>query len=146
MRLWTLSPEYLDPKGLVALWREALLAQKVLKGETKGYRNHPQLFRFKNHQVPLDAIATYLSFVHNESVRRGYDFDQNKILRGRTKKLIKVTDGQVLYEWKHLKEKLKIRDMGKYKESLQIDFPEVNPLFELIKGEIEEWELVKKYS
>ncbi|WP_338140756.1 pyrimidine dimer DNA glycosylase/endonuclease V [Candidatus Nitrotoga sp. 1052] len=27
MRLWTLHPCYLDSRGLVALWREALLAQ-----------------------------------------------------------------------------------------------------------------------
>jgi len=30
MRLWSLHPRYLDAKGLVALWREGLLAQKVL--------------------------------------------------------------------------------------------------------------------
>ena len=41
MRLWTLHPQYLDPRGLVALWREALLAQKVLLGRTRGYRAHP---------------------------------------------------------------------------------------------------------
>ena len=29
MRLWSLHPSLLDQKGLVALWREALLAQKV---------------------------------------------------------------------------------------------------------------------
>lgn len=38
MRLWTLHPKYLDPKGLVALWRETLLAQRVLAGRTRGYR------------------------------------------------------------------------------------------------------------
>jgi hypothetical protein len=27
MRIWTVHPRYLDPKGLVAAWREALLAQ-----------------------------------------------------------------------------------------------------------------------
>ena len=36
MRLWSLHPRYLDAKGLVALWREGLLAQAVLKGQTKG--------------------------------------------------------------------------------------------------------------
>ncbi len=34
MRLWTLHPKYLDPRGLVALWREALFAQAVLRGWT----------------------------------------------------------------------------------------------------------------
>jgi len=47
MRLWSLHPKYLDSKGLVALWREGLLAKKVLEGGTKGYRNHPQLERLK---------------------------------------------------------------------------------------------------
>lgn len=38
MRLWVSHPKYLDCKGLVALWRESLLARKVLKGKTKGWR------------------------------------------------------------------------------------------------------------
>ena len=46
MRLWSLHPKYLDIKGLVACWREGLLARKVLLDQTKGYKNHPQLIRF----------------------------------------------------------------------------------------------------
>jgi hypothetical protein len=46
MRLWSVHPRYLDRQGLTAAWREALLAQKVLTGTTRGYRNHPQLVRF----------------------------------------------------------------------------------------------------
>ncbi|MFN3505685.1 MAG: pyrimidine dimer DNA glycosylase/endonuclease V, partial [Caldimicrobium sp.] len=60
MRLWSIHPMYLDARGLVALWREALLARKVLIGETSGYRNHPQLVRFKRSASPLDAINRYL--------------------------------------------------------------------------------------
>jgi hypothetical protein len=44
MRLWTLHPQYLDPRGLVALWRVALLAQQVLLGgraATGRIRNSP---------------------------------------------------------------------------------------------------------
>ena len=52
MRLWTLHPRYLDARGLVALWREALLAQKVLRGKTRGYRAHPQLQRFREQADP----------------------------------------------------------------------------------------------
>ncbi|HQT25728.1 MAG TPA: pyrimidine dimer DNA glycosylase/endonuclease V, partial [Burkholderiales bacterium] len=59
MRIWSLHPKYLDPKGLVALWRESLLAQAVLRGETQGYRNHPQLDRFRNAEAPLAAISSY---------------------------------------------------------------------------------------
>lgn len=47
MRIWSLHPQYLDRQGLTAGWREGLLAQKVLTGTTKGYRNHPQLRRFR---------------------------------------------------------------------------------------------------
>ena len=79
MRLWTLHPEYLDAKGLVALWREALLAQKVLQGGTKGYKHHPQLLRFSETKNPPAALASYLKAVHEESVRRGYKFDVSKI-------------------------------------------------------------------
>ena len=32
MRIWSLHPEYLDARGLVALWREALLAQDGAAG------------------------------------------------------------------------------------------------------------------
>jgi hypothetical protein len=31
MRIWSLHPKYLDSKGLVALWRESLLAKNVLR-------------------------------------------------------------------------------------------------------------------
>ena len=60
MRLWSIHPKYLDRQGLIALWREALLAQAVLSGKTRGYRNHPQLERFRNHPAPLSAISLYL--------------------------------------------------------------------------------------
>lgn len=43
MRLWSLHPSLLDRAALIAGWREALLAQKVLRGQTTGYRHHPQL-------------------------------------------------------------------------------------------------------
>src|SRR5690625_2031239 len=79
MRLWTLHPKYLDRQGLLALWREALLAQQVLQGQTRGYRDHPQLLRFRSQSQPLAALAAYLLEVHAEAVRRGYSFNANKI-------------------------------------------------------------------
>ncbi len=79
MRLWTIHPKYLDARGLVALWRETLLAQKVLQGETKGYRNHLQLIRFKEQTDPVAYVATYLRFIHQEAVSRGYNFDWTKL-------------------------------------------------------------------
>lgn len=60
MRIWSLHPSLLDRRALVACWRETLLAQKVLRGLTRGYTNHPQLIRFRAHPQPLGAVATYL--------------------------------------------------------------------------------------
>src|SRR5262245_44749067 len=98
MRLWTIHPRYLDAKGLVALWREALLAQKVLQGLTRGYMHHPQLARFRATSDPEAAIATYLVSVHEEAGRRGYVFDADKIGPGRFVGRIDATDGQVRHE------------------------------------------------
>jgi len=87
MRLWTLHPRYLDPKGLVALWREALLAQAVLAGATRGYRHHPQLERFRACRRPLAAIGAYLEHVRREAEARGYAFDAARILERVARKL-----------------------------------------------------------
>jgi hypothetical protein len=141
MRLWSLHPQHLDAKGLVALWREALLAQKVLQGATKGYRNHPQLTRFKNHLAPLEAIAAYLHAVQREATRRGYRFDASKIgIHGKVRRM-PVTDGQVAYEWAHLKAKLKLRDPDAYKRSCDCE-PTLHPLFRRVRGGVEDWEVV----
>ena len=79
MRLWSLHPCYLDSVGLTACWRESLLAKKVLQNKTKGYKNHPQLYRFKEFSDPLKAIDIYLSEIYNEAKRRGYNYDKSKI-------------------------------------------------------------------
>src|SRR6185369_17539970 len=109
MRLWSLHPRYLDPQGLVALWREALLARAVLRGQTRGYRSHPQLERFRAHATPRSAISCYLKGVHTEAAARGYSFDDTKIGRARTRIPVFVTAGQVAYEWRHLLQKLAVR-------------------------------------
>jgi hypothetical protein len=140
MRIWSLHPKYLDAKGLVALWRETLLAQKVLQGKTKGYKHHPQLHRFKTHADPLAAIATYLRAVAQEAQQRGYNFDTTKINPKRTRQKIQVTRGQINYEWRHLRTKLAQRDPAKLSIVQKIQNPEVHPLFTPIKGKIEAWE------
>jgi hypothetical protein len=142
MRLWSLHPSYLDAKGLVALWREGLLARKVLLGETRGYRQHPQLMRFKAQADPIRAIDGYLWIVHDESVQRGYHFDFAKLgPRPRGIKL-RVTKGQLLYEFEHLKRKLKQRDKDRYRKTASIEMPQANPLFRVAPGAVEEWEKV----
>ena len=106
MRLWSLHPKYLDARGLVALWREGLLAQAVLTAKTRGYRRHPQLLRFHSGGRPAAFIAEYLRAVHAESLARGYRFDVNKIGRSRTSSKLEVTSGQLDFEWAHLMNKL----------------------------------------
>src|SRR5581483_2252562 len=110
MRLWSIHPKYLDIKGIVALWREGLLAQKVLRNETKGYKHHPQLLRFKSHRNPLGSIATYLWAIYEEAAKRGYRFDRSKIPQQRTRSRLSVARGQIDYEYQHLEQKLKIRN------------------------------------
>jgi hypothetical protein len=142
MRLWTLHPKYLDGKGLVALWREALLAQKVLQGKTKGYRSHPQLKRFRAHLQPVAAVASYLKAVYEEACRRGYNFDGGKISPGRTKFQLKESNGQLLYEWEHLRRKLQQRDPEIFAMHKNIRQPQPHPLFRISRGKISEWEKV----
>jgi hypothetical protein len=142
MRIWSIHPQHLDAKGLVALWREALLAQKVLLGETRGYRSHPQLKRFKSHADPLVAIAAYLQEVQREAGRRGYNFDASKIAREGRAARICVTDGQVEYELAHLKAKLKVRDMAAYERLVNGEYPSIHPLLTVVSGEIEDWEVL----
>lgn len=144
MRLWSLHPKYLDSKGLVALWREGLLARAVLKGKTKGYTNHPQLNRFKKQKHPILFLDTYLSHVYLESNKRGYNFNHEKIGVEMTSKQIPVTRGQLIYELEHLLRKLKERDQERYNELKKImdknDSPLPNSLFNVIPGDIEPWE------
>jgi len=142
MRLWTLHPEYLDARGLVALWREALLAQKVLRGATRGYQHHPQLVRFAKTKHPPAALAAYLKAVHLEAVRRGYKFDASKIGRSRFRGKLEETRGQLLYEWRHLKRKLKRRDPQRLRELSAVKIPAPHPLFRIVPGAIRSWEKI----
>lgn len=146
MRLWTLHPKYLDAKGLVALWREALLAQKVLRGKTRGYRHHPQLIRFQAHEKPVAALAAYLRVVHDESSRRGYQFDSSKIARQRAVIALTETEGQLQYEWQHLKRKLKQRAPQVLAMQRDITSPDPHPIFRVVAGAVRDWEVVAKPS
>lgn len=144
MRLWTIHPKHLDAKGLVALWREALLAQKVLQGLTRGYRHHPQLLRFRATPRPAAALASYLTVVHREAVRRGYRFDAGKIGATRWRGRIVETRGQLLYEWSHLQRKLKARDPARFRGNRSVVAPEPHPLFRIVPGEVQAWEKTRR--
>ena len=140
MRLWTLHPKYLDSRGLVAAWREALLAQAVLRGRTTGYTRHPQLLRFRRSRSPVASIGSYLGALHAEAPRRGYRFDRRKIARLGQGVRLSVTLGQVEYEWRHLKAKLAVRDRTWLAGLRRIGRPDVHPVFRLVRGAVETWE------
>ena len=140
MRLWTLHPRYLDAAGLVALWREGLLARAVLRGKTRGYRHHPQLERFRSHASPRSAINRYLAAVLAEAASRGYAFDRRKIAAGRAEIALTATAGQLAWEWRHLLRKLRNRNPTLYRQRRRERSPDPHPLFRIVPGDIESWE------
>ena len=198
MRLWSISPKYLDRQRLVACWREGLLAQSCLiKGEytecprcegvgwglidkakdNVGYNDcpkckgkgkiktpyylHSQLERFKNLDTFLNtdrsirAIGYYLNIIWHEASKRGYKFDFNKIkVTQSCPEFLTVTQGQLIYEFKHLQRKLEKRDSNKFysninkvyiieHKKLPLRTIESHPLFKVVEGDIESWEKIK---
>ncbi|WP_333810712.1 pyrimidine dimer DNA glycosylase/endonuclease V [Timonella senegalensis] len=152
MRVWSLDPALLDRAGLVACWRETLLAQAVLAGKTKGYTNHPQLDRFKADPDPLVAVGMYLQGIQSEAVRRTYKFDQSRIIHAEAPTpRITVTTGQLKFELAHLRAKLEKRApemvMGLDAAESSIIWSDpaqvrrlTHPLFKVVEGGIEAWE------
>jgi hypothetical protein len=139
LRLWTLHPRHLDAAGLVALWREGLLARAVLSGLTRGYRHHPQLTRFRAMPRPVACLDTYLASVCDEADRRGYRFDRSKLGRARVRGKVTATRAQLAFEWMHLEDKLRrrARPRGLVDRATK---PSAHPLFRLIPGPVADWE------
>ncbi|MCS7136625.1 MAG: pyrimidine dimer DNA glycosylase/endonuclease V [Aigarchaeota archaeon] len=146
VRLWSIHPKYLDRVGLVAVWREGLLAKRVLEGRTKGYKKHPQILRFKKYERPIDLIDAYLFQIYLEAKKRLYSFDLSKIREVHLLGVITVTRGQLEYEFNHLIKKLEKRDKNRFEMLKNLDPKRIepNPVFRVVEGEIEEWEKVKK--
>ena len=142
MRIWSLHPKYLDARGLVALWRETLLAQAVLLGKTKGYTQHPQLDRFRVQRKPVATIAMYLRTVHDEAAARGYRFAAEKIDSARSRQPLTVTRGQLDYEWQHLMAKLRSRDPARAAALGDVRRPRAHPLFRVVPGDVAPWEKI----
>ena len=140
MRIWSIHPKYLDTKGLLAVWREGLLAQKVLMNETKGYKNHPQLLRFKSEINSVAAIGAYLEQIYKEAQKRGYKFNFDKIENTDFYNKLIVTNGQVDFEWKHFKSKVRKRNPIIYRKIKNIRTPKINPIFIKKNGIKEKWE------
>jgi hypothetical protein len=140
MRLWSVHPRHLDARGLVALWREGLLARAVLLGDTSGYRQHPQLQRFRARRDPIAAIDCYLSRVLDEAAGRGYAFDPTKIRYRRCPGgHVTVAAGQLAYEWEHLLRKLATRDRSRWRTEHRRQ-PEPHGCFRVVAGPIADWE------
>lgn len=170
MRIWSLHPSLLDRRALVACWRETLLAQKVLRGLTRGYTNHPQLIRFRAHPQPLEAVAAYLSRLADEADARGYSFNRaligagedstDKAYKNGTDKAenpydslarIPVPLGQLEYELAFLQHKVAGRD-PEWEQRLSERLAArgelaacAHPLFEVVPGAIEPWEKTKDF-
>ena len=141
MRLWTIHPQYLDAKGLVALWRESLLAQRVLQGRTRGYTNHPQLDRFKSLLDPVKGIGCYLNSIHSEALERGYNFNHKLIVCPNIETESFSTFGQLLYEFEHLLKKVQIRDPKTYDRIKEEKSVIAHPMFSISSDtRIESWE------
>lgn len=140
MRLWSLHPSLLDRVGLVALWREGLLAQKVLRGQTTGYRFHPQLKRFRATRSPVAAISTYLWSVIDEATIRGYKFDASKIATRRRRISMSVSRGQLEFERLHLRRKLRLRDR-EWLRKMDSGKLRPHPMLRVIPGRVESWEI-----
>lgn len=141
MRLWSLHPGLLDRQGLLASWREGLLAQKVLAGKTRGYRSHPELARFRAHPRPGAAIAAFLHGLADEADRRGYAFDRNRIReKARRAAPIPVSEGQLRFEEEHLAAKLRNRSPEFLVESDPRGRMKAHPLFSVVPGPVAAWE------
>lgn len=147
MRIWSIHPGLLDSKGLVAAWRETLLAQSCIIKGSGGYANHSQLIRFKEHEAPLEAVCSVLWDLAEEADRRGYNFNTDKIHEYASEKLT-VTSGQLEYELDHLYVKLCKRDPEAAEELSWLRDrcdPEdlIGPSFLPVDGHVESWEVIK---
>lgn len=140
MRLWTLHPKYLDSAGLVALWREALLARAVLRGRTRGYRHHPQLERFRALERPVESLNRYLDAVYAEALRRGFAFDHGKLGRWTPGPRVGESAGQLAFERVHLLGKLRRRDPLRHARLILVRHPVPHPLFRVVPGPVRGWE------
>jgi hypothetical protein len=116
------------------------LAQKVLRGQTRGYVHHPQLIRFREQADPVATISAYLREVQNEAAFRGYRFDASKIVSAAPAPLIAATEGQLFFEWQHLLDKLRFRSPALYEKWKGLERPDAHPLFSVEAGPVAHWE------
>jgi hypothetical protein len=122
------------------VWREGLLARTVLRGTTKGYRNHSQLDRFSAHPAPISAINHYLRAIASEAISRGYRFDRSRIGPVRDRSRLTVTIGQLEFELSQLRAKLRKRAQTELERLPTDDVIRPHPIFVVCIGPVESWE------
>jgi hypothetical protein len=129
--------------GLGAQWREGLLAQSVLAGETRGWKKHPQLNRFKEQSDPGAAVGFYLLKIWEEASSRGYRYNLLKIRRCPVSvKTIPITKGQLAYEFRLLLDRTRLRT-PKWYDHIRIlkGDPLPHPIFHVVEGDVGNWEV-----
>jgi hypothetical protein len=112
----------------------------VLRGATRGYRNHPQLARFRQHPAPVSAINHYLLHIANEADARSYCFDRSKIGAVRNRSTMTANSGQLAFELEHLRRKVLARapsDAARLPTGTGL---RAHPLFTIHRGPIAPWE------
>ena len=113
-----------------------------LQNKTKGYKNHSQLTRFQNTNSPVNAINSYLIALFEESKKRNFNFNMEKLGEIKESMKIPVTTGQIKYEFHRLLLKLKKRDQKSYNTLKNKKRIETHPLFFKVPGNIESWEKI----
>ena len=90
----------------------------------------------------MNAVNNYLKGVWEESNKRNFKFNAQKIGSVRSSGKISVSTGQVQFEVIHLLKKLKERDKVKYNILRNRAKIETHPLFRKTAGRIEDWEKI----
>ncbi|WP_110590448.1 pyrimidine dimer DNA glycosylase/endonuclease V [Microbacterium suaedae] len=144
MRLWSFHPHHLDRVGLVAAWREGLLAQAVISDPARGYSRHPQLQRFREAEEPERAVGEFLIAIVDEADVRGYRFAREKIRASGSSTPLRVTTGQLGYEWSHLLAKLRQRSPAVWERWRALPLPDPHPMFSIVDGPIADWERAER--
>jgi hypothetical protein len=139
MCLWSLHPEYQDPRGLVALWREALWCRRF--SEVKGaVMSPPSIGSFSGFGVARRPLPRYLYVVYAEAERRGYHFDVQRIPSEGHVDCVEVTHGQLAYEREYLKQSCN-RSPSWLTSIESASIPKPHPLFCIVSGTVAEWEV-----
>ena len=139
MRLWSLHPRYLDPQG----WSrcgETLLARKVLRGETRGYRHHPQLQRFREARDPQSAIDAYLPRSTPRRRRAATRSTRTSSMPTRARKDPGRARATRRARMGHLIAQARVAQPGAHVRWRELQRPRTHPSFRVVAGGVADWE------